>query len=153
MNTENNEKSLLERRSLCLAFGRYPLPISAWTRLSSLRLLVIFLCPSRYCGPPLWYSAHSSWLQIQRSGFDSRRYETFWEVVGLERGPPSLVSTTDDLLGRESSGSCLESREYGSRGSTLTTWHTISAKTDTNFTNRRRSLGRYSSLADLGHGV
>jgi hypothetical protein len=24
-------------------------------------------------------------------GFDSRRYQIFWEVVGLERGPLSLV--------------------------------------------------------------
>jgi hypothetical protein len=33
--------------------------------------------------------------------------------VGLERGPLSLVSTTEELLGRTSSGSGLESREYG----------------------------------------
>jgi hypothetical protein len=35
--------------------------------------------------------------------------------VGLERGPLSLVSTTEELLGRESSGSGLENREYGRR--------------------------------------
>jgi hypothetical protein len=33
--------------------------------------------------------------------------------VGLEQGPLSLMSTTEDLLGRNSSGSGLESREYG----------------------------------------
>jgi hypothetical protein len=33
--------------------------------------------------------------------------------VGLERGPLSLVSTTEELLGRNSSGSGLEIREYG----------------------------------------
>jgi hypothetical protein len=33
--------------------------------------------------------------------------------VGLERGPLSLVSTTEELLGRKSSGSGLEIREYG----------------------------------------
>jgi hypothetical protein len=56
-------------------------------------------------------------------GFDSRRYQIFWEVVGLERGPLSLVSTIEGLLGRKSSSSCLEIREYGRRGSiTLTTW-------------------------------
>jgi hypothetical protein len=49
-----------------------------------------------------------------QTGFDSRRYQIFWEVVGLERGPLSLVSTIEELLGRKSSGSCLESREYGS---------------------------------------
>jgi hypothetical protein len=35
--------------------------------------------------------------------------------VGLERAPLSLVSTTDEVLGRKSSGSGLESREYGRR--------------------------------------
>jgi hypothetical protein len=33
--------------------------------------------------------------------------------VGLERGPLSLVITIEELLGRKSSGSGLESREYG----------------------------------------
>jgi hypothetical protein len=48
-----------------------------------------------------------------RSGFDSRRYRIFREVVGLERGSLSLVSTTEELLERNSSGSGLENREYG----------------------------------------
>jgi hypothetical protein len=46
-------------------------------------------------GPPLWSSGQSSWLQIQRSGFDSQRCQIFWEVVGLERGPLNLVSTIE----------------------------------------------------------
>jgi hypothetical protein len=50
-------------------------------------------------------------------GFDCLRYQIFWEVVGLERGSLSLVSTTEELLGRESEGSGLESREYGHRDS------------------------------------
>jgi hypothetical protein len=37
------------------------------------------------------------------------------KVVGLKRGPLSLVSTTVELLGRKSIGSCLEIREYGRR--------------------------------------
>jgi hypothetical protein len=48
-------------------------------------------------------------------GFDSRRYQVFWEVVGLERSPPSLVSTTEELLGRKGSSSSLENWDYGSR--------------------------------------
>jgi hypothetical protein len=32
-------------------------------------------------------------------------YQIFWEVVGLERGPLSLVSTTEGLLDRKSSDS------------------------------------------------
>jgi hypothetical protein len=35
--------------------------------------------------------------------------------VGLERGTLSLVSTTEELLGIKSSGSCLENLEYGHR--------------------------------------
>jgi hypothetical protein len=63
--------------------------------------------------PLLWSSDQSSWLQIQRSEFDSRRYQIFWQLVGLERGSFSLVSTIEELLERKSSGSGLESREYG----------------------------------------
>jgi hypothetical protein len=63
----------------------------------------------------LWSSGQSSWLQIQRSGFDSWRYHIFGEVVGLKRGPLSLVGTTEKLLGRKSSSSGLENREYGHR--------------------------------------
>jgi hypothetical protein len=54
---------------------------------------------------PLWPSGQSSWLQIQRFGFDFRRYQIFWEVVGLERGLLKLVSTIEELLGRKSSSS------------------------------------------------
>jgi hypothetical protein len=68
--------------------------------------------------PPLWSSGQSSWLQIQRSRFDSRRYLIFWEVVGLERGPFSLVSTSEELLERKSSCSGPENLEYG-RGDPL----------------------------------
>jgi hypothetical protein len=46
-----------------------------------------------------------------------RRYQIFWEVAGLELSPISLVSTIEELLGRKSSGSGLENREYGHSGS------------------------------------
>jgi hypothetical protein len=52
-----------------------------------------------YRRPPLWSSGQSSWLQIRKPGFDSRHYQK--KVVGLERGPLSLVSTTEELLGRK----------------------------------------------------
>jgi hypothetical protein len=35
--------------------------------------------------------------------------------VGLERGPLNLEGTTEELLDRKSSVSCLENREYGRR--------------------------------------
>jgi hypothetical protein len=50
-------------------------------------------------------------------GFDSLALQGKKKVVGLERGPLSLVSTTEELLGRNSSGSGLESQEYGRRDS------------------------------------
>jgi hypothetical protein len=59
------------------------------------------------------------WLNL------SRRYQIFWEVVGLERDPLSLVSAIEELLGRESSGSGLEIRKYGSRDPSLWTRDTL----------------------------
>jgi hypothetical protein len=46
-----------------------------------------------------------------RPGVDSRALQGKKKVVGLERGLLSLVSTTEELLGRNSSGSGLEIRE------------------------------------------
>jgi hypothetical protein len=47
--------------------------------------------------------------------YNSRRYQIFGEVVGLQRGPLSLASTIEELLERKSSGCGLENREYGRR--------------------------------------
>jgi hypothetical protein len=46
--------------------------------------------------PSLWSSGQSFWLQIQ--GSRVRFPGTTKKVVGLERGPLSLVSTTVELL-------------------------------------------------------
>jgi hypothetical protein len=45
------------------------------------------------------------------SGFVSRRYQIFWEVAGLERGPLSLVRIIEELLEWKSSGSGQENRK------------------------------------------
>jgi hypothetical protein len=71
-----------------------------------------------YIWRPLRSSGQSSWLQIQRYWFDSWSYQIFWEVRGLEQGALSLVTTTEELLGRNSNCSGLENGEYG-RGDLL----------------------------------
>jgi hypothetical protein len=59
---------------------------------------------------PLWSSGQSSWLQIQRSWYDSRHYQIFWEVVSLEQGPLSLVRIIEEIF--QGNSSCgLENRD------------------------------------------
>jgi hypothetical protein len=43
----------------------------------------IYVCFVEESRPPLLSSGQSSWLQIHMYGLDSRRYQIFWEVVGL----------------------------------------------------------------------
>jgi hypothetical protein len=67
----------------------------------------------------LWSSALSSWLQIQRSGFDSRCSQIFWQVVGLGSGnSASWVRVQLRSYLREMVAASLQSREYG-RGDPL----------------------------------
>jgi hypothetical protein len=66
--------------------------------------------------PPLWSSGQSSWLQIRRPGFDSLHYQEKkkqWVWNGVHSA--SWVQLRSYLI--ESSGSCLENREYGGRDS------------------------------------
>jgi hypothetical protein len=66
-------------------------------------------------------------------GFDSLRYQIFWEVVGLERGPLNLVSVAEELLEWKGSGS-------GSRKSRLTTVGVRCADHVTPFTHKMLAL-------------
>jgi hypothetical protein len=63
-------------------------------------------CVSILCGLVVRVPGYGSW----GPGFDSRRYQIFWEVVGLERGPLSLVRIIEELLEWKSSGSSQENR-------------------------------------------
>jgi hypothetical protein len=82
--------------------------LSAWYRFCLCRLIGeksqpfrphTFCVPDIIHRPPLWSCGQSSWLHIRRPGFDSRHYQK--KIVGLERGPLSLVSTTEELLDRK----------------------------------------------------
>jgi hypothetical protein len=104
----------------------------------------IYICYVEESRPPPWSSGQSSWLQIQRSGFDSWHYQIFWQAVSLERGPLSLVSTIEELLGRGSSGSSLEI-ENTAMGICCADHATL---VSTNFADKRRSFRPYSSFED-----
>jgi hypothetical protein len=51
-------------------------------------------------------------------GFDSRRYQIFWEVVGLERGPLSPVRIIEELLERKVAAPVYKT-EINGRGDSL----------------------------------
>jgi hypothetical protein len=122
---------------------------SAPSNAVNLRRFVICAC---WRGPPMLSSRQSSRLQIQKFGFDSRRYQMFWEVVGLKQGPLSLVSTTEELLERESSCSSLES-ENTAVGPCWLCNTPLSAKVGANLADKLRSLIMHISLSDSGHGI
>jgi hypothetical protein len=79
---------------------------------------MFLLSPTRNTAPQLNEIIMCKWMTMKCPEIlDSRRYQIFWEVVGLERGPLSLVITTEELLERKSSGSGLEIREHVRRDS------------------------------------
>jgi hypothetical protein len=84
--------SRLMRSPSCVSVNPYHVLLNSWDSL---------LEPGIYFMTGLWSSGQSSWLQIQRSEFDSRRYQIFWEEVSLKRGQISLVTTIEELLGRK----------------------------------------------------
>jgi hypothetical protein len=69
-------------------------------------LLVVCSNSGRLCGLVVRVLGYRS----RGPGFDSRRYQIFYEVVGLDRGPLSLVRITDDILEWKSSGSGVQNR-------------------------------------------
>jgi hypothetical protein len=54
------------------------------------KVTTLYSAQDRLCG-----------LVARVPGLDSRRYQVFWEVVGLERGPLNLVRIIEELLERK----------------------------------------------------
>jgi hypothetical protein len=110
----------------------------------------IYICYIEESRPRLRSSGHGSWLQIHRSGLDSRCYQIFWEVVGLERSPlSSWVQLRSCLKQKETA--LFQKREITTveDPSRWLRYTALSAKFGTNFIKKLHSFGRYSSLCGL----
>jgi hypothetical protein len=71
-----------------------------------------FFSSDRLCGLVVRVSGYRS----RGPKFDSRLYQVFCEVVGLERGPLSLVNITEELLEWNSSGSGFRKSRLTAKG-------------------------------------
>jgi hypothetical protein len=59
----------------------------------------------------MWFSVTVPGYRSRDHWFNSRRYQMFREVVGLERGPLSLVIITEDLLNGKVEALGVENRD------------------------------------------
>jgi len=82
--------------------------------------ICLYVCKNRLCGLVVRVSGY----RFRGPGFDPRYYQIFCVVVGLERGPLSLVSSIEELLELKSSGSRSRKQRLTAVGTRwLTTWH------------------------------
>jgi hypothetical protein len=108
-NNDNNNNNVY----FCVVFYLEALPPGKKTyfQFNWIIIIIIIIIIIVNSWPPLRPSGQRSWPQIRRPGFDSRQHQK--KVVGLERGPLSLVSTTVELLDRKVAAPVY--REYGRR--------------------------------------
>jgi hypothetical protein len=103
---------------------------------------------------PLWSSGQSSWLQIQSSGFDSRRYQIFLRSSGSGTGSTQPREYNWGVTWKKKLR--LQPRKQRLRPCGIRLADYVKPlypqKVDTNFADKRL-FGRYSSLADSDHGV
>jgi hypothetical protein len=66
-----------------------------------------------YCGIVVGFPGY----KCSDPGLIPEDCQSFWEVVGLERGSLSFIGTIQELLEQKCRGSGLEYRDYGHRGS------------------------------------
>ena len=105
--------ALYEVWSVQTTLGGTPIDISPQRKLRTsmsscwvnIILLVESACVKTQFKSPLWSSDRLCGLVVRVSGyryrglgFDSQRYQIFWVVLGLERGPLSLVRSIEELL-------------------------------------------------------
>ena len=90
--SEDGEYRLHQNAGTCLQVSKSWIP----TRRKSLssNYIPYYISPDRLCGLVVRVSGY----RYRGLGFDSRRCQIFWVVVGLEQGPLSLVRSTEELL-------------------------------------------------------